>query len=162
MADNDLTKSVFVQGYSYGIDEGPIMCFNGPKTWQLGWFSDYHVDLSTASGISWTGNLIGFAQKANAALTDKMIIRIQSSSTDIYVSFNRKIGINSGTQEGGDQVLVATRAPGTGYAASLLVAKLSATGNLFYSKYLRFHQHVAHLCELDSDKHNPIQSKRFY
>ncbi|KAI2504196.1 Gametolysin peptidase M11 [Fragilaria crotonensis] len=117
-----------LMGYSYGNDDGPIMCFNGPKTWQLGWFSEYHVDLSTATGISWSGNLIGFAQRANAAGTDKMIIRIQSSSTDTYVSFNRRIGINSGTQEGADQVLVVTRAPGTGYALSNLVAKLSASG----------------------------------
>ncbi|KAI2504207.1 Gametolysin peptidase M11 [Fragilaria crotonensis] len=117
-----------LMGYSYGNDDGPIMCFNGPKTWQLGWFSEYHVDLSTATGISWSGNLVGFAQRANAAVTDKMIIRIQSSSTDTYVSFNRRIGINSGTQEGADQVLVVTRAPGTGYALSNLVAKLSASG----------------------------------
>ncbi|KAI2488977.1 Gametolysin peptidase M11 [Fragilaria crotonensis] len=117
-----------MMGYSYSSDDGPVMCFNGPKTWQLGWFSDYHVDLAVATGISWTGNLVGFAQKADAALTDKMIIRIRSSATDTYVSFNRKIGINSGTREGGDQVLVATRAPGTGYALSYLQAKLSANG----------------------------------
>ena len=103
------------------------MCYNGPKTWQLGWFSDYHVDLSSANGFSWTGNLVGFAQKANAALTDKMIIRIQGS-TDTYINFNRQIGMNSGTQEGGNQVLVTRRATGTGYAPSTLVAKLSANG----------------------------------
>ncbi len=26
------------QGYSYENDEGPVMCFNGPKTYQLGWY----------------------------------------------------------------------------------------------------------------------------
>ncbi|KAI2503877.1 Gametolysin peptidase M11 [Fragilaria crotonensis] len=39
-----------LMGYSYGNDDGPIMCFNGPKTWQLGWFSEYHVDLRLQPG----------------------------------------------------------------------------------------------------------------
>ncbi|KAI2502870.1 hypothetical protein MHU86_11617 [Fragilaria crotonensis] len=117
-----------LMGYSYKEDDSPAMCFNGPKTWQLGWFSDYHVDLPNASGISWTGSLVGFAEKANAAPTDKMIIRIQGSVNDTYVSFNRRIGINSGTKKGADEVLVAIRATGLNYALSYLVAKLSGNG----------------------------------
>ena len=121
------TTFTFLQGAPPSTLAGLRMCYNGPKAWQLGWFSDYHVDLSSANGFSWTGNLVGFAQKANAALTDKMIIKIQGS-TDTYINFNRQIGMNSGTQEGGNQVLVTRRATGTGYASSTLVAKLSANG----------------------------------
>jgi len=44
--------------------------------------------------------------------------------------FNRKTGNNSGTQEGGNQVLVTSAgAEGSGYAASTLLAKLSAGGS---------------------------------
>ncbi|KAI2489233.1 hypothetical protein MHU86_25350 [Fragilaria crotonensis] len=68
------------------------------------------------------------AEKANAAPTDKMIIRIQGSVNDTYVSFNRRIGINSGTKKGADEVLVAIRATGLNYALSYLVAKLSGNG----------------------------------
>ena len=150
----------YTQGYSYGNDDGPIMCFNGPKSWQLGWFTDYHIDLSVAIGTSWTGNLVGFAQKANATLTDKMIIRIQSSVNDVYVNFNRKIGINSGTQEGGDQVLVTTRATGAGYALVVSCSEAEYQRNLHDRKFQWYLKHVAHHCKLDSDKHNPIQSKR--
>ena len=103
------------------------MCFNGPKTWQLGWFPDYHVDLTVsdlANGMSWSGNLVGFAEKAAATQTDKMIIRIKSVN-DTYINFNRAIDMNVGTQEGEDQVHVTTRPSGTGYSLSNLVAKLS-------------------------------------
>ena len=57
-----------------------------------------------------------------------MIIRIRSDSKDYYIHFNRKIGMNSGTLEGGNQVLVSSRIPGTGLAVSYLVAKLSGGG----------------------------------
>jgi hypothetical protein len=105
------------------------MCFNGPKSWQLGWYSDYHVDLST-NNYNWIGDLVGFAQKDTANTSDKMIIRIQdaNSNKDIYVHFNRKIGFNSETKEGADQVLVSTRTSGVGYAQSDLVAKLNTAG----------------------------------
>jgi hypothetical protein len=59
-----------------------------------------------------------------------MIVRIITSTTDVYIHFNRQIGINSGTQEGGNQVLVTTRPTGTGYAPSTLQAKLSAGGTI--------------------------------
>ena len=129
---------LFLQGYSYSSDDSPKMCFNGPKSWQLGWYNAYHVDLSTNVltnneewiNYDWTGDLVGFAQKDAANANDKMIIRIQdaNTNTDTYVHFNRQIGFNSETQEGGDQVLVSTRSGGVGYAQSNLKAKLSAGG----------------------------------
>ena len=57
-----------------------------------------------------------------------MIIRIQNATnnTDTYVHFNRQIGFNSQTKEGGNRVLVSTRSHGVGYGASTLHAKLNA------------------------------------
>ena len=117
------------QGYSYNTDDTPIMCFNGPKSWQLGWYSDYHVDLST-NNYNWSGDLVGFAEKSATAASDKMIIRIRNAyaNRDTYVHFNRKIGMNSGTLEGGNEVLVSYRAGGVDYKVSNLVAKLNANG----------------------------------
>ncbi|KAI2492864.1 Gametolysin peptidase M11 [Fragilaria crotonensis] len=116
-----------LMGFSYDLDEEPLMCFNGPKSWQLGWYPDYRVDLTVAdlaNGINWSGNLVGFAEKASASQTDKMIIRIKSFN-DTYINFNRAIGMDAGTQEGQDQVLVTTRLSGTGISLSNLEAKLS-------------------------------------
>ena len=60
-----------------------------------------------------------------------MIIRIRKNAffnTDSYVHFNRKIGFNSETREGGNQVLVSYRNGGVGYGASTLVPKLNGNG----------------------------------
>jgi hypothetical protein len=104
------------------------MCFNGVKTYQLGWYSQYHLDLSVNENFEWNGNLIGFAEKASATTSsDKMIIRIITSTIDIYIHFNRRIGMNIHTEEAGDQVLVATRPTGVTIAeVSMLLAKLTA------------------------------------
>jgi hypothetical protein len=106
------------------------MCFNGPKTYQLGWYSQYHLNLPSSGSYNWNGNLVGIAEKASASASDKIIVRIMTSTTDTYVHFNRAIGMNVGTLEGGDQVLVTTQNTGTGHADSNLVSKMS-TGSIY-------------------------------
>lgn len=105
------------------------MCFNGPKTYQFGWFSEFHQELSGDS-IYWTGDLVGFAERGDLTGSgpDRMIIKISTKdgSDPYFVHFNRMISFNIGTKEGQDQVLVARRADGTGYAQSWLEDKLSA------------------------------------
>jgi hypothetical protein len=98
------------------------------KTYQLGWYSQYHVNLPINGNFNWNGNLVGFAEKARATSSDKMIIRIITSITDVYIHFNRMIGMNINTDEGGDQVLVATRKTGLNYERSYLASKLGANG----------------------------------
>ena len=105
------------------------MCFNGAKTWQLGWFTNYHVDLPKANDFNWNGDLIGFAERdSSSSAADRMIIRIRSSVDDYYIHFNRQIGMNAETKEGGNKVLVAKRSSGTGYAFSYLLAILGPGG----------------------------------
>ena len=38
-----------LMGYSYSYDDYPYMCFNGAKSWELGWYSDGHVSVDTQS-----------------------------------------------------------------------------------------------------------------
>lgn len=60
-----------------------------------------------------------------------MLIKVNDagSSTDYYINYNYKAGFNSGTVEGGNQVMIVTAgAEGTGYAESELVAKLNPGG----------------------------------
>ena len=119
-----------VMGSAYGgDDEGPLMCFNAANTWQLGWYTDYRVDLpdSVTNSFVWSGSLVGFAEKSSAIASDRMMIRIRSAS-DYYIHFNRQIGMNNGTKEGFNKVLVTSRAPGLGPAKSTLLAKLAAKG----------------------------------
>jgi hypothetical protein len=115
------------------------MCFNGPKTYQLGWFSQYHLDLtSSSSSISDEIKIYGFADRAQAtAGVDGMIIRImdRSSNIDYYVNFNHAYDFNSGTQEGRNQVLITSRSYGTGYGESDLLAKLNSGGTHTLSNF---------------------------
>ena len=112
------------------------MCFNGPKTWQLGWYANYHLDLSAKTNIDTTVDLIGFAEKQHALPSDVMIVRIQSTvSSDVYIHFNRQIGFNINTMMGGDQVLVATQNAVPAYSPSDLKSQLDASGVYSFSKF---------------------------
>ena len=55
-----------MMGYSYSGDDGPLMCFNPGKSWNLGWYTDRHA---TADPLSqtWTGTLVGVAEYASAS-----------------------------------------------------------------------------------------------
>lgn len=114
-------------GYSYSQDEQQ-MCFNGPKNWQLGWFSDRHVDL--AANQSWSGRLYAPTRYASTASinNNKMIVRIPGTQ-DHYVSFNGQEFYNANTGEGQNRVLVHYKQGSpTAFAESKLVAKLSVGG----------------------------------
>ena len=114
-----------MMGYSYSQDDTPEMCFNGPKNWQLGWYSDRQIVVTSG----WTGNIVGLVDYQNTS-DETIVLQIPASvdggSDDWYVSFNRKSGINSGTVEGGNQVLVHKRESGNGYSQSWLMAKLNS------------------------------------
>jgi hypothetical protein len=84
------------------------------------------VNLPNSGSYNWNGNLVGFAEKSSATSDDKMIVRIITSTTDIYIHFNRKVGMNSETEEGEDQVMVTTRKTGLDHAENTyLVSKMS-------------------------------------
>jgi len=117
-----------MMGYSYSSDEGPEMCFNAAKNYQLGWFNDGFEVMTIAENFQ--GELIGQANYDSATGDQKVGVRITGASdgNDYYVSFNRKIGSNIGTVEpdADDRVLVHRRPPGIDSQKSWLVAKLSA------------------------------------
>merc|ERR1740124_990212 len=55
-----------------------------------------------------------------------MVILQIPGDVDWYVSFNRGIGMNSGTKDGKNQVLVHSRPKGNGYAVSTLKSKMNS------------------------------------
>ena len=123
-----------MMGYSYNYDDGPEMCFNAPKNWQLGWYPLGELEVvnqyfeGKIFGIADYGAFInGDLNVSNDEIIMAKVIN-PAAGEDWYVSFNRDTGINSGTVEGQDQVLVHKRPQGTGYAESSLMAKLSTGG----------------------------------
>jgi len=118
-------------GYSYSQDDGPVMCFNAAKNYQLGWYSDKMkvVTPGAATNNCFAGDLYGTAFYGNAvAQTVGIKVNNSGSSTDYYIMYNAKTGIQSGTAEGGNQVMVVQAGgEGTAYAASTLLAKITTT-----------------------------------
>ena len=116
-----------LMGFSYKNDDYPNMCFNGPKSWQLGWYSDGHVnvDMRSLDAPSFSGSLIGIDDyQQNQLGTSKIIIKLEGGVTDYFVMFNLARGINSGVVEGRDKVMVTSQ-PGAS-ALSMVLAELSA------------------------------------
>ena len=116
-----------MMGYSYGYDDAPIMCFNGAKSWQTGWYTSKSKVISP--GELFIAKLYGIVDFNNTASSFVLFKINDSSETDFYVAYNRASGINSGTQEAPNKVTITRAAgEGTSYAESELVAKLSASG----------------------------------
>mmetsp|Transcript_23984 Transcript_23984/g.47645 ORF Transcript_23984/g.47645 Transcript_23984/m.47645 type:complete len:619 (-) Transcript_23984:88-1944(-) len=120
-----------MMGYSYNNESTPRMCFNAAKNFQLGWYSDKTITVTpsaaTIEEACFAGDLYGTAFYGDgAAQTVGIKVNDSGSSTDVYIMFNAKTGIQSGTVEGGNQVMVVT-APGEGtsYGESKLVQKIT-------------------------------------
>jgi len=86
-------------GYSYGLDDGPKMCFNAAKNSQLGWYSNREITLYPPFA-NFTQQMVGIVNYESPG-DFLVIIKIDiASGDDYYVSFNRLSGFNSGTREG--------------------------------------------------------------
>lgn len=116
-----------IMGVSSKIDENRIMCFNAVGNWYLGWYSDRQLNLSPP--YDWTGILYGIADYDRTKKEENIIIRlddtVSSEQENIYISFNRATGINIGTKEGQNQVLIHSEdSLHKGRIRSTLLAKL--------------------------------------
>ena len=114
-----------IMGYSYSSDSTK-MCFNAPKNRQLGWYSDKTIRVTSG----WSGRLYGLSSYKSAGTNDAVILYIPAGTNgfedDYYISFNGASGINSGTKEGANKVLVHKRSSGTGRAYSYLDRQISS------------------------------------
>ena len=97
--DGDYKDQSCAMGYGYGQDDGPIMCFNGAKSWQTGWYAPKSKVISPDPGVLFTANLYGIANYDNSASSYVLFKINNASTTDIYVTYNRKSGINPGNME---------------------------------------------------------------
>ena len=88
---------------------------------QSGWYEDRHATFTLAQG-TWSGNLIGQVDYTNANSNDPILLQLDTAdNAEYYVQFNRKDGANSGTVEGGDQVMITReRSSGTSPESELL------------------------------------------
>lgn len=124
-------------GYSYNSNDAPKTCFNGAKSWQSGWYADKSKTIKSNGGRKcFNGELHGIA---DYPIANTVLLKVKNrSATDYYVNFNAKRGINSGTQEAGDQVTVTTRNRGfrDSYSESELVAELGSGESYSFPGYI--------------------------
>jgi hypothetical protein len=111
-----------MMGYSYNQDDTPVMCFNAAKSSQLTWYSDRELTINQ----SWSGKVIGLANYNEASSDQNVILTLEGSDgTFLYIAYNRKSGVNSGTVDAGNQVTIVT---GANRQTSNLLAKLGSNG----------------------------------
>merc|ERR1712232_1129391 len=132
-----------MMGYSYDSDDGPKMCFNAAKNFQLGWYERQKESFYPLSNKDMTQsfvlNGIDDYNKDGSSNGELITLRIVeygdeydsdlgNYGNDYYVGYNRKTGPNSGTLEAGNQVVVFRKDTGgpDGYGESNRVADLNA------------------------------------
>ncbi|KAL7530723.1 hypothetical protein ACHAWF_003489, partial [Thalassiosira exigua] len=120
-------------GFSYHGHDGPSMCFNAAKSYQSDWYraSTVVVSPATSGGVNlqtcFSGELYGLADYDGDGEKTVLVKVDTNSSSDYFVSSNRRTGFNSQTQEGGDQVTIAQAGgEGVSYSQSTLTDKLGA------------------------------------
>jgi len=132
-----------MMGYSYSSDEGPVMCFNAAKSWHFNWYSRIYIDfeIDAPSYIGRELNLIGIDDYVNGVYTDahvtvvmvRVMVLVVGVFDDLYLMYNRKKGINSGTVAFPDTVNIVSQRKKT--APSWTQAQLSAGQTYTYSNY---------------------------
>ena len=117
-----------MMGYSYPIDDGPIICFNPTNNYQLGWYDlqkasinplDYGPDPRTyvLNGVD------DYKTDPSASNGELITLRLDNGGdnggTDYYIGYNRAAGANRGTTEALNTVVVYSKAAGPyDYAAA--------------------------------------------
>lgn len=104
------------------------MCYNGAKTWQLGWRPTLDIDpIGDGTGLT----LTSFNDWDENASDEVCIVRIVAQSKLFFVHYNRAVGMNAGVQEYANLVLVSQRSSSEEYVDgdSQLLAALGSGGS---------------------------------
>jgi len=129
--DDKYADETGLMGYSYYDDNGPKMCYNPAKNYQLGWYDDQSavLDPTTAPKTHHKYTLNGVADYQENP--DEAIIALRlllDDDADYYVGYNRAVGANEETQMNENKVTIVQKETGgvDGYGTSWLVASLSS------------------------------------
>jgi len=132
-----------MMGFSYNSDDGPKMCFNAAKNFQLGWYElqkeSFYPLQNKNDAVDFVLNGVDEYKKDGSATDGELItLRIveygdtydpdtQNYGKDYYIGYNRATGPNTGTLEGTNQVLVFEKDDGgpNEYGESNRVADLN-------------------------------------
>lgn len=117
-------------GYSNSWDDTGILrkCFNGPKTWTLGWIEDRHVTLKWPQNFNFEGDLYGIMNYEETTSDNKMIIMLKSpdNTQNVYISYNLATGLHDETDSAINKVAIHWQNDQQTSPKSWLMASLAA------------------------------------
>ncbi len=123
-------------------DETGLMCYNAAKNWQIGWYEEDgdKIDFKPITGPSkfWSGTFVGIADYLHENREGRPVnIRIDTETDDdIFVHFNRAVGMNAQNKEASDQVAVYTAGKnGENKSKSLRIGALSGGDTFKIAKF---------------------------
>eukprot|EP00536_Pseudo-nitzschia_multiseries_P005669 jgi/Psemu1/254716/estExt_Genewise1Plus.C_1090013 len=99
-------------GYmGYTSTEDPSMCFNAANNYQLGWYSQHTVDPTSGGEFSGRFVMSGVAGYNPNDPSKLVTLRLEQPrlTEDYYIGFNWAFGMNTGTQEDRDKVLITEK-----------------------------------------------------
>jgi len=148
-----------LMGHSFKDLETPKMCFNGAKSWILGWYEDGSVSVELSEhDQSWSGDLVGITDY-NSTSNGYVIVEIVTGNADIdskglettnntYLIFNKKEGITSDVKDFENSLTLTM--------GRIRRSRYGKRGKAFPSSYLSDEKssfrslHLAHLIRGDS------------
>jgi hypothetical protein len=107
--------------------DGPHMCFNSAKSWQLGWYDDTNLVLNAEEINDNLYQLVSIAEyNIITATDDYAIIKMTKCADrfDYYINFNRKTIMTADSSEGENNLLVTRMPSSSNYQDSQLIARL--------------------------------------
>jgi hypothetical protein len=102
-------------GYmGFATSEESKSCFNAQKHWSLGWFKDRALSIDVED-LPWAGYLAAFVDYNMTTSDQSVLVNVGQSNPRLFLQYNRAKGINAGTRELGDQVVIVrdTGSPST-------------------------------------------------
>jgi hypothetical protein len=102
-----------MMGFSYSNRNGPVFCFNGAKNWEIGWYDNRKLFIDITG--SFTGSvyqLISINDYQSSLASGRYVsLKFVDSGNSYYLSYSRRVGIQSGLQGTYDQRVILHRAP---------------------------------------------------
>lgn len=112
-----------MQGYSYGMNDAPQMCFNPSKSWRLGWYSGQRGIFKGNKDFA-TYSMVGVVDYDGSDNSKRVVVKILSGNpANFFIGYNRAKGFNGGTRDAQNQVVIVEAEDS--YKTSYLVGKLS-------------------------------------
>jgi len=117
-----------MMGSSYPNNDAPKMCFNGPKNYQLNWYTNQQLSIDPTGGkpqiMTETSKIRTFVMNGivdyivEGDTQGKLVsLRLDQMGTqhDYYIGYNRASGFNEGTQEDINEIVVWEKPTGGPY-----------------------------------------------